>query len=195
MKKLQLLLAVVLVAGLVLSGCGSNGVPDAKNWDVESFTFTDQEEKPFSKSDLDGRVWVADFIFTSCEDVCLPMTSNMAQLQQQLNDEGIKDVEFVSFSVDPEVDSPQVLKEFGASFNADFSNWHFLTGYTQNEIEEFAMDNFKTIVQKPEAEDQVIHGTDFYLIDKEGKIIRYYTGLNKDPFEEIIKHIKILQNQ
>lgn len=195
MKKLQLLTAAVMVAGLVLSGCGPKGVPDAKNWNVESFTFTDQEERPFSKSDLDGRVWVADFIFTSCEDVCLPMTSNMAQLQQQLKDEGIKDVEFVSFSVDPEVDSPQVLKEFGASFNADFSNWHFLTGYSQSEIEEFAMDNFKTIVQKPEAEDQVIHGTDFYLIDKEGKIIRYYTGLNKDPFEEIIKHIKILQKQ
>lgn len=179
--------------GLLLSACGSNGVPDAKNWDIESFSFTDQEGKTFSKSDLKGHVWVTDFIFTNCETVCLPMTSNMAKLQKQVKDEGLKDVEFVSFSVDPEVDSPEVMKEYAAKFNVDFTNWHFLTGYGQKEIEQFAMDNFKTIVQKPKEEDQVIHGTDFYLVDQEGKIIRYYTGLNKFPLDEIIKHIKILQ--
>ncbi|CAH0274918.1 SCO1 protein homolog [Peribacillus sp. Bi96] len=195
MRKLHLLMAAMGASILLLlTACGSNGVPDAKNWDLEDFSYIDQEGEPFSKSDLKGRVWVADFIFTSCETVCLPMTANMSKLQQQLKDEGISDVEFVSFSVDPEIDKPDVLKKFGDQFNVDYGNWHFLTGYGQEEIEQFALDNFKTIVKKPEAEDQVIHGTSFFLMDQDGKIIRDYTGLQDIPFDEIIKHIKILQN-
>ncbi|WP_057912733.1 SCO family protein [Peribacillus muralis] len=195
MRKLHVLVAAIGASILMLlTACGSTGVPDAKNWDIEDFSYSDQEGKPFSKSDLKGKVWVADFIFTSCETVCLPMTSNMAKLQQQLKDEGIKDVEFVSFSVDPEIDKPDVLKKFGDQFNVDYRNWHFLTGYDQQEIEQFALDNFKTVVKKPEKEDQVIHGTSFFLMDQEGKIIRDYTGLQDIPFEDIIKHIKILQN-
>ncbi|PJN90194.1 SCO family protein [Bacillus sp. mrc49] len=195
MRKLHVLMAAMGTSILLLlTACGSNGVPDAKNWDLEDFSYIDQDGKPFSKSDLKGKVWVADFIFTSCETVCLPMTSNMSKLQQQLKDEGIEDVEFISFSVDPEIDKPDVLKKFGDQFNVDYKNWHFLTGYDQEEIEQFALDNFKTIVKKPEKEDQVIHGTSFFLMDQDGKIIRDYTGLQDIPFEDMIKHIKILQN-
>ncbi|PLT34957.1 SCO family protein [Bacillus sp. V5-8f] len=195
MKKLKLSAAAIIFGTiLLLAACGPGKVPDAKNWDVDSFTFTDQDREPFSKSDLKGKVWVADFIFTNCETVCLPMTSNMAKLQERVKEEGLADVEFVSFSVDPEMDTPDVLKKYASTFHVDFSNWHFLTGYGQKEIEQFAMENFKTIVQKPKEQDQVIHGTDFYLVDQDGKIIRYYTGLNKIPMDEIIKHIKILQS-
>ncbi|WP_340371557.1 SCO family protein [Peribacillus sp. FSL E2-0218] len=195
MRKLHVLMAAMGASILLLlTACGSSGVPEAKNWDLEDFSYIDQDGKPFSKSDLKGKVWVADFIFTSCETVCLPMTSNMSKLQQQLKDEGIGDVEFVSFSVDPEIDKPDVLKKFGDQFNVDYKNWHFLTGYGQGEIEQFALDNFKTIVKKPEKEDQVIHGTSFFLMDQDGKIIRDYTGLQDIPFEDMIKHIKILQN-
>ncbi|MFF2286708.1 SCO family protein [Peribacillus butanolivorans] len=195
MRMLHLLKAAIgTTVLLLLTACGSSGVPDAKNWDLENFSYIDQEGEPFSKSDLKGKVWVTDFIFTSCEDVCLPMTSNMSKLQKMLKDEGISDVEFVSFSVDPEIDKPAVLKKFGDQFNVDYTNWHFLTGYGQEEIEQFALDNFKTIVKKPENEDQVIHQTSFFLVDQDGKIIQEYTGLQDIPFDEIIKHIKILQN-
>lgn len=183
------------MALFVLTACSSNEIPNAKNWEIEEFNFVDQEGKNFSKEDLKGKVWVADFIFTSCDDVCLPMTSNMSKLQKMLKDEGINDVELMSFSVDPEVDTPDVLKKFGNQFNVDYSNWHFLTGYKQKEIEQFAMKNFKTIVVKPENADQVTHGTDFYLVDQNGKIIQYYTGLQDIPFEDIIQHIKILQKR
>ncbi|MFB7641266.1 SCO family protein [Peribacillus butanolivorans] len=195
MRMLHLLKAAIgTTVLLLLTACGSSGVPDAKNWDLENFSYIDQEGEPFSKSDLKGKVWVTDFIFTSCEDVCLPMTSNMSKLQKMLKDEGISDVELVSFSVDPEIDKPNVLKKFGDQFNVDYTNWHFLTGYGQEEIEQFALDNFKTIVKKPENEDQVIHQTSFFLVDQDGKIIQEYTGLQDIPFDEIIKHIKILQN-
>ncbi|MBA4537772.1 SCO family protein [Bacillus aquiflavi] len=193
--KFRLLTVLTLMTVLFLSACGKNTIPDAKNYPIESFSHTDHNGESFGLSDLKGKVWVADFIFTNCDDVCLPMTSNMAKLQQMLKEEGIKDVELVSFSVDPQVDSPEVLTQFGKQFNADFSNWHFLTGYTQEYIENFAKDNFKTIVKKPQKGDQVIHGTDFYLVDQEGTMVKYYTGLKDIPFEEIISHIKILQEK
>ncbi|MEC2056608.1 SCO family protein [Peribacillus psychrosaccharolyticus] len=192
MKKLPMLM--ILMMTLLVSACGSKEVPNANNWETEDFSFIDQNGKDFSKSDLKGKVWVADFIFTNCTTVCLPMTANLIKLQQQLKDEGIKDVEFVSFSVDPETDKPDVLKNYGTKMNADLSNWHFLTGYSQAEIEKFAFDNFKTLVKKPENETQVIHGTTFYLVDQEGTIIQDYSGTKDVPYEEIIKHIKILQN-
>lgn len=194
MKKQQLLIIVGAIALFILSACSSTEISNAQNRDIADFSFTDQEGKSFAKSDLKGKVWVADFIFTSCETVCFPMTSNMVKLQNMLKDEGIKNVELVSFSVDPEVDKPDVLKKYADQFDVDYSNWHFLTGYQQDEITQFAKTGFGTLAVKPKNEDQVIHGTSFYLVNQEGKIVQEYTGLDDIPFEDIMKHIKILQN-
>nr|WP_295971455.1 SCO family protein [uncultured Bacillus sp.] len=190
MKQFVLLIVTAL---LILSACGQKGIKDAKDWPIEDFSYTDQNGKPFGLKDLKGKVWVANFIFTNCNDVCLPMTSNMKKLQDLAKEEGIENIEFISFSVDPGVDTPEALTEFGKSFNVDFKNWHFLTGYEQEEIENFALTTFKTIVKKPESGDQVLHGTDFFLVNGEGKIMKYYTGLAKIPFDEIIKDIKSIQ--
>ncbi|MFS8629783.1 MAG: SCO family protein [Bacillales bacterium] len=185
-----------MLAGFLflVTGC-SQGISGAKNWPVEDFTFINQDGEPFGLTDLKGKVWVANFIFTNCETVCLPMTANMVQLQNLLKEENITGVELVSFSVDPEVDTPDALKKFGEHFSADFDNYNFLTGYDQEFIEEFARENFKELVDKPENDDQVIHGTRFYLMDQEGRIVKYYSGLSDIPFEEIIDDIKKLQNQ
>jgi protein SCO1 len=192
MKKniLFIILAVVMV---FVAGCGNDGLKDAKNYPIEDFSFTNHEGEAFGKKDLKGKVWVADFVFTNCADVCPPMTANMAKLQDMIKEEGLEDVEIVSFSVDPSVDSPETLTEYGKKFNIDFANWSFLTGYTQEEIEKFALENFKTLVKKPETGDQVIHGTDFYLVDQNGNMRKYYTGLKEVPFEQIIEDIKALQ--
>lgn len=184
-----LLAAVVLFA----AGCGSSGLKDALNYPIEDFTYTDEDGQAFSKADLKGKVWVADFVFTNCADVCPPMTANMAKLQDMMKEEGIKDVEIVSFSVDPTVDHPEVLKDYGKKFNVDFNNWSFLTGYSQEEIETFARESFKALVKKPESGDQVIHGTDFYLVDQDGVMRKTYSGFKEVPFEQIIKDIKTLQ--
>lgn len=184
------LLSISLIA---LTACSSNDIPNAKNWEIEDFSFIDEQNQSLSREDLKGKVWIADFIFTSCDNVCLPMTANMSKLQKMLKEKGIQNVELVSFSVDPEVDKPDVLTSFGNRFKVDYTNWHFLTGYKQKEIEQFAMNNFKTIVAKPENTEQVTHGTDFYLVDQKGKIIQSYNGAAEMPFDEIIQHIKILQ--
>jgi protein SCO1 len=183
---------VVLLVIVLLAACGKT-IPDAKNWPVDDFTYTDQNGKPFGLKDLKGKVWVADFIFTNCETVCPPMTAHMAKLQKMTKEKGLN-VEFVSFSVDPEVDTPEKLKEYAKKFDGDLSNWHFLTGYSQQEIEEFAKKNFKTMVKKPENEDQVIHGTNFYLVDQNGTIVQTYSGIQDVPYEKILEHIEILQS-
>ncbi|XJZ25863.1 SCO family protein [Bacillota bacterium Lsc_1132] len=191
--KYLLKLTLFLLTVLFLSACGQQGIKDAKNWPIENFTFTSQDNKQASLTDLKGKVWVSDFIFTSCTDICPPMTANMVKLQKKVKDEKIKNIEFVSFSVDPTVDSPEKLRNFAKQYGADTKNWTFLTGYSQTEIEDFARNNFKTLVKKPQEGDQVIHGTDFYLVGSDGKIKKYYDGFKNIPFNEIISDIKALQ--
>ncbi|MCS0672107.1 SCO family protein [Cytobacillus firmus] len=193
MRKSVFAIIVSVFMLLVLSACGQSGIKDALNWELADFKYTNQDNQEIGLKDLEGKVWVADFIFTNCEDVCMPMTANMKKLQDLAKKEGIKNIEFVSFSVDPKVDTPEVLKEFASTYNADFTNWHFLTGYSQEEIEKYAMEYFKAIVKKPQTGDQVIHGTDFYLVDQNGNVMKYYTGLNEIPLDEIMNDIKALQ--
>lgn len=190
--KLRLgLMALIVVA--VLSACGSGGIKDPLNYPVEDFTFTDQDGKEFGLKDLQGKIWVADFIFTNCDTICPPMTFNMTKLQQMAKEEGIENVEFVSFSVDPEVDSPAVLKEYAGKFELNLDNFHFLTGYDQSFIESFALDNFRTLVKKPENEEQVIHQSYFFLVNQKGTIMKLYPGAEGIPFADIITDMKALQ--
>jgi protein SCO1/2 len=117
----------------------------------------------------------------------------MVKLQKKVKDEGFKNVEFVSFSVDPTVDTPEVLSRYVSQFGVDFKNWTFLTGYSQQFIESYAAKTFKTIVKKPVEGNQVVHQTFLYLIDREGNIRKTYSGYENVPFDEIINDIKALQ--
>jgi protein SCO1 len=182
----------ILVAYLflvLLTGC-QEGIKDPLNWELEDFNARTEEGKDISLTDLKGEVWIADFIFTNCATVCPPMTANMTKLQGMLKEKGL-DVEIVSFSVDPSVDTPEKLKEYVMKFNGELTNWQLLTGYSQEFIEEYALKNFKTIVKKPGTDNQVIHGTSFYLIDKEGIVVKDYDGITI-PYDDIIRDINIL---
>lgn len=181
-------LALVLVSSLILAGCGQ--IKDSVSWEIEDFNFTNQNNEEVALNDLKGDVWLADFVFTNCTTVCLPMMANMTELQKQLKEEDL-DVRIVSFSVDPEVDTPEVLKSYAENYGADLSSWDLLTGYVPEKIDQFAKNSFKTVAQKPEDNDQVVHGTSFYLVDREGVVRKFYNGLNP-PTEEIIGDIEIL---
>ncbi|WP_347861625.1 SCO family protein [Salimicrobium sp. PL1-032A] len=189
MKKSLLFILVTLF----LSACGQQELEDPVDWETGSFDATTHEGESWSMSDMEGEVWIADFVFTSCNTVCPPMTRNMSQLQQQMDEEGV-DVEFVSFSVDPAVDDPDTLKSFGESHGADFSNWTFVTGYEQETIESFAEESFHSIVDKPEGEEQVTHGTQFFLVDEEGTIKKYYNGNQDVPYDEIVEDAEIVSS-
>ena len=117
------------------------------------------------------------------------MTRNMTKIQEGLKEENV-DAEIVSFSVDPTVDTPEKLAEFGEKYGADTSNWQFVTGYDQETIAEFAKSSFKTQADKIEGNDQVIHGASFYLVGKDGTVIQKYNGSQDVPYEQIVEDAK-----
>ncbi|MDN7243169.1 SCO family protein [Planococcus sp. N028] len=182
----------LLLFTLLLSGCGQS-IKDPLNWELQDFTFTNQENEKMGLADLKGEVWLADFVFTNCTTVCLPMMANMTDLQEQLKKEGL-DVKIVSFTADPAYDSPEVLKSYAENYGADLSTWSLLTGYSPETIDKFAMENFKTIARKPADQDQAMHGTSFFLVDKNGVVMKDYDGL-KPPVDDIIADAKILVSE
>lgn len=190
MKKWLLIGLLAMVT--VLTACG-NEIKDPLNWEIEPFAYTNQNNETVGLDDLKGDVWMADFVFTNCETVCPPMTSNMTKLYKTLEDEGVENVKFVSFSVDPTVDTPEKIQGFMKNYDLAQADWQFLTGYEQTEIETFAQENFKALVSKPNEGTQVNHATWFYLVDQEGKVMKAYQGFQDVPIEEIVQDIKTLQ--
>ncbi|GAE91822.1 cytochrome oxidase biogenesis protein Sco1/SenC/PrrC [Gracilibacillus boraciitolerans JCM 21714] len=191
----------VLLFIMFLTACGGNNILGNNNqntnkveefsYEVEDFTFTNQDGEEFSKSVLEGKFWIADMIFTNCETVCPPMTANMARLQRMLEEENI-DAELVSFSVDPTNDSPEILKDYIEKRGGTFDNWNALTGYSDDEIKSFAINSFKAFIEKPENNDQVIHVKTFYLVTPDGKAIKRYDGEKADNMEKIVEDIKAM---
>ena len=190
MKKIRFAL-ISFVSLIILAAC-STKTQSGKQ--ISSFTFKDQQNRPFGTDELTGKVWIADFIFTECETVCLPMSLEMAALQKKFKEQNIE-VEFVSFTVDPEVDTAEVLQKYIRQFTDDESNWHILSDYSQNKIETFAREQFQTIIQKPESSTQVIHGTNFYLIDDQGMLVKEYNYVNRAYKEEIVNDIQKIQKK
>lgn len=164
-------------------------IKDPLNYQIEPFSYQNQDGKTVSLKSLKGHVWIADFMFTNCNTVCPPMTAHMTELQKKLKAENL-DVRIVSFSVDPEKDTPKQLKAFASKYPLSLRNWDFLTGYSQKDIEDFALNSFKSIVKKPEGEDQVIHQTSFYLVGPDGKVLKDYDGVQKVPYDDILSDVR-----
>ncbi|WP_438311765.1 SCO family protein [Sporosarcina sp. FA9] len=176
---------LAFVCFLLLSACNDKE-KDLKK--IEPFTFTNQDGQAFGTADLVDKVWIADFIFTKCETVCPPMTIEMANLQDKFHKDGIE-VEFVSFTVDPTIDSPVALKEYVEQFTDDESNWNMVTGYSQEEIELFAREQFQTVIQKPKTSTQVIHSTNFFLVNKAGAVVKEYNYVDETYVNTLAKDI------
>ncbi|MCH4825860.1 SCO family protein [Planococcus halocryophilus] len=178
-------LSALISLVLLLSACGSSAIDD--------FSYTDQRGEPVSLEDLKGTPWLATFVFTNCNTVCPPMTFNLSGIQEELEADGLSDYKIVAFSVDPVVDTPETLQNYLAQYSVpDESKWHLLTGYTQDEIAEFAKDNFKSFVRNDPESDQVIHGTNFYLVDQEGVVVNNYDGYDSVPVEDIKNDLREL---
>ncbi len=189
MNKLKI---VILGLTLFLVACGGKEIETNMSQNVEPFEFTTQSNDTLSNEDLKGQWWVADFVFTNCTTVCLPMTSNMSVLQSKMQDEDI-DAQIVSFSVDPDRDTPEVLTDYAEEYGADLDNWNFLTGYDFDTIKELSIKSFKSMLaEAPPEEDQVTHGTGFYLVNPDGKIIKKYDGVDRKVMDEIIEDLKVV---
>ncbi|MCZ7677247.1 MAG: SCO family protein [Sandaracinaceae bacterium] len=115
------LAAALSVIAVLATGCGEEPLPELLP--IGEFALVDQDGEDVTNADLRGKVWIVDFVFTSCPDVCPVLTTQMANLHRRI-DAG--DVRFVSVSVDPAEDTPERLREYAARFGADTSRWSFL---------------------------------------------------------------------
>ncbi len=143
---------------------------------VPSFSLTDQEGRRVTDRDLLGQVWVVNFVFTRCPSVCPLLTAKFASLQKRV---GALPVQFVSISVDPDYDTPEVLAAYAARFEADPKRWRFLTG-PLSEIERTVVQGFKIHRGDPEPSEndpnlvEIMHGEHFVLVNAQGEIRGYY---------------------
>lgn len=191
-KNVLKIMPFVLIV-FILAACGDKYEGDF-SYTVKDFSFTDQDGNEFSKEDLDGQFWVADLVFTNCTDVCPPMTANMANLQQQLDNEDMNDVQLVSFTVDPNRDTPEVLKEYAEERGAiNFDNWHLLSEYDFDTIKKLSIKSFKSPLQQIPDTDQFTHTNQFFLVSPEGNAIKSYDGIDLGEVKEIVSDIKDMQ--
>jgi protein SCO1/2 len=153
---------------------------------VEPFKLTDQSNQSFDSASLKGKVWIADFMFTTCPGPCPRMSSQMHGVQNELEGQGIR---LVSFTVDPEHDTPAVLAEYSAKFKATPGVWHFLTG-AKADLNHLAKDVFRLGVVDGSLE----HSTRFVLVDRAGKIRGYYLTSDAGAIPRLIADAKALLN-
>jgi len=171
-------LAILLL--LPLAGCLKSGLPELG--EVPRFELTASDGSHFGSEQLKGKIWVADFFFTTCNGPCPRMSAQMKKLQAATGAE----IQLVSFTIDPGHDTPPVLAEYATHFRADPARWHFLTG-TAAELQRLSMDTFHLgdIGVKLE------HSTRFVLVDGKMRIRGYYEsnmpGLIPDLTEDIAK--------
>jgi protein SCO1/2 len=143
---------------------------------VADFELQSQTGRQITRADLLGKVWIADFIFTHCAGPCPRMTADLARIAGDLT--SFPDLRLVSFSVDPERDTPAVLAEYARGYGADAERWYFLTG-DKAAIFKLAKESFHVGAADGDATDPVMHSTRFVLVDRSGKIRGYYDS--NDP--------------
>ncbi len=158
-----------------LAGCGEESeAPLPEMVPISDFTLTDQSGEDFGTAQLRGKVWIADLIFTSCPSICPVMSSQMANLHRRLDE---PDVRFVSISVDPAVDTPEVLHAYAERYGADTSRWTFLTG-TVEDVNRVVHLSFRLPMgERMDRDDgtyDILHTGRFLLIDRRGTMRGLY---------------------
>lgn len=161
---------------------------------MPEFNLTDQENTPFSSEEMKGKIWLVNFIFSRCPTTCPIQTANMATIQAQLARYALwNDVSFISITVDPEYDQPNVLKEYAAANNASLENWKFLTG-ERDYIWKLSKEGFALNVgeDKPSSETPLFHSPNFILIDREANIRGYYNSTQETELDSLLEDVRAL---
>jgi len=150
---------------------------------VPRFQLVNQKGQPFGSAQLAGKIWIADFIFTSCPGPCPLISSRMSELQKPLEK---TDIHLVSFTVDPEKDTPEVLRTYAEKLHAQLKRWDFLTG-SRPAIYALARDGFKLAVADGSDETGMpVHSTRIVLVDRRGVIRGYYDALAPDAVTKLL---------
>jgi protein SCO1/2 len=161
---------------------------------VAPFSFTDQDGKTITDKDLAGKIYVVEYFFTTCEGICPKMNENMAKVYAAYR--GNPNVEIMSHTVDPETDTVAQMKAYSMKFDADPTQWHFVTG-TKQALYDMAVNSYLLALEEDTSKNKVlpdfIHTPNFVLVDSKGFLRgKGYDGTSSAEVAELIADMKIL---
>jgi protein SCO1/2 len=157
---------------------------------IADFSFTNQNGKTITQKDYEGKIYVADFFFTTCKSICPKMTTNLVDVQKAFLDN--PKVKLLSFSVLPDIDSVSVLKEYAKINGVNDSKWNLVTG-DKKAIYTMARKSFLAVKQgKPDELYDMVHTENFVLVDSKKRVRGFYDGTNKVEIQRLIEDINWL---
>jgi len=180
---MRLFLPLVLL--VALAGCRKEP-PLPVYWQVPAFQLTAQSGQPFDSKSLDGDIWVADFIFTTCPGPCPRMSSQMRGVQSAVA--SMPDVKLVSFTVDPKNDTPAALAAYATRYRAEPGRWFFLTG-GQAALETICRNGFKL----GDVDGSLVHSTRFVLLDRRSRVRGLYSTSEDGALPKLLHDIRTLE--
>ena len=156
---------------------------------ISDFSLLNQNGNNVTQEDYKNKIYVADFFFTTCPDICPIMTGNMLYLQENLKDTNVM---LASFSVTPKVDTVEVLKEYSSLKGVDDSKWNLMTG-DKKQIYDLARKSYLVAKAIPDGKNHgMIHTENFVLVDRDKRIRGYYDGTNIEDMDKLLDDIQIL---
>lgn len=161
---------------------------------VPDFSLTERSRKQIKLSDLQGKIWIADFFYSTCKDTCPLQSAEMARLQNEM--ENKSNLQLVSISVDPEHDVPEVLSRYADRFKADADRWLFLTG-SKRQIYRLVQEGFRLSAapasyREGKELDPILHSSRFVLVDGKGQIRGYYDSSDGEALKRLRRDLKTL---
>lgn len=159
---------------------------------IADFSLTNQNGEIITQEDYKGKIYIADFFFTTCPTICPIMTKNMVDLQKALGKDSY--VMLLSHSVTPEIDSVTQLKKYAIEKGVDDRNWNLVTG-DKKQIYELARKSYLAVKTDGDGGPfDMIHTENFILVDKDKRIRGFYDGTKKEDMDKIMADIEILKN-
>ena len=156
---------------------------------ISDFSLLNQNGNNVTQEDYKNKIYVADFFFTTCPDICPIMTGNMLYLQENLKDTNVM---LASFSVTPKIDTVEVLKEYSTLKGVDDARWNLMTG-DKKQIYDLARKSYLVAKAIPEGKNHgMIHTENFVLVDRDKRIRGYYDGTNIEDMNKLLDDIQIL---
>jgi len=166
---------------------------EEKNFTVPNFSFTSQENQLLTSDFVRDKIWVADYFFTRCTSICPKLTTHLQTVQEAFKKDN--DVKIVSFTVDPDRDTPAALQAYASSFHAIPSQWQFVTG-SKKDLYAFARKGLFIVATDGDGgADDFIHSENLVLMDKENHIRGYYDGTSDTEVNQLIKDIQRLKKE
>jgi len=160
---------------------------------IADFSFTNQNGKTVTQKDYEGKIYVADFFFTTCQTICPIMTTNMTEVQKAFSNN--PNVMILSHTVTPEIDSVPVLKKYALKQGVNDSKWNMVTG-DKKDIYYIARKSYLAVkTGKPEEMYDMVHTENFVLVDTKRRVRGFYDGTKKEDVQRLIEDINWLLEQ